>query len=87
MKTIWKFTLERTDAQTINPPKGAVCRLVAVQHGELCAWLEVEAERITATWQIRIFGTGHNIGGAAGMQHLGSVIDGPFVWHVYGEEL
>lgn len=37
-----------------------------------------------ATQEYRIFGTGHPID-ARGLEHVGSAICGPYVWHVYRE--
>lgn len=93
MRSIWKFDLEITDAQIVEMPVGAVLRFVAAQGPhEVKLWAEVD----TTAWKTRrliaMFGTGHQIpetlnnpqdGTATPITYVGSVIDGPFVWHVY----
>jgi hypothetical protein len=40
---------------------------------------------LTAERRVIVVGTGHQIPPAA-TQHLGSVLDGPFVWHLFAEQ-
>jgi len=79
--TIWKYPLELVDVQTISLPKGAEFRLLADQGGTLTLWYEVDPGAEKADIQIIIAGTGHEI--PVGLMHLGSIMQGAFVWHVY----
>lgn len=40
---------------------------------------------IAAKRRVLVVGTGHQIPTTA-IQHLGSVLDGPFVWHLFAEQ-
>lgn len=84
MNTVWKFPLEITDMQKIKMPVGAV-----VVHGGLdpfgvpCLWCQVDDQEYISRYEvIYIVGTGNPIPPDAS-RHLGSFVQGPFVWHVY----
>ncbi len=84
MKSIWKYSLDAENEQTLSLPKGAkIIHTGLDPSGTLCIWAEVnidEAER--ASIAIYIYGTGHPIK-ADVQRHLGSLVVGPYVWHVY----
>lgn len=42
------------------------------------------AEPVMEPWQFRVFGTGNEVSDNAG-EYIGTAIDGPFVWHLYGK--
>ncbi len=81
-KCIWKFPLNST---TLSVPVGAKCILTAMQEGTLCAWFEFHKPKHNdlafRDIEVEVHETGHTI--PEGREHIGSVIDGVFVWHVY----
>lgn len=86
-KTIWKFTLEVKDIQTLDMPKGAEILTVQFQetHGQLWALVDPEAE--IEERDIEIFGTGNPIHCDMGLtrQYIGTyqMHGGNLVWHVF----
>ncbi|WP_299078016.1 hypothetical protein [uncultured Paraglaciecola sp.] len=88
MKTIYKYTLERTDWQEVAIPDDARVLSVMVQGGEICVWAEVDTENELRNWGFWVVGTGNPIpeNCTNNGNHIGSVIDGPFVWHIYTDD-
>ena len=88
MLTIWKFEFEVADEATVEMPVGAEILSVGmqVQH-TICIWAKVDDKEKS---QKRVFyarGTGHSIGWMpVGAEFIGTVIDGEFVWHIFGEK-
>jgi hypothetical protein len=93
MRTIHKFDLKLIDNQTIETHVGAVPIFVGHQlraegvqapFKQLCVWAEVDTNMdISAkALQIQIVGTG-NPRPVVPAVHIGSVFDGPYVWHIY----
>lgn len=80
-KTVWKWRLRIDDTQVLNMPKGAKVLWVAMQDGRACLWAEVDEYAPVEKRRIEIRGTGHPL--PAPIDYLGSVIQGPFVWHIY----
>lgn len=81
--TVWKYPLELTDVQTLEVPRGA--RFLSAGKdpaGQLCVWVFVELISAKITRTVRIVGTG-NPTDANRHSFLASVVDGPFVWHVF----
>jgi len=86
MKTIWKFPLEIVDAQYVKAPMGARFFKAEIQNDRLCLWGFVDPDQTTFDHAIYIFGTGRPIPDRMGIEtlrHIGTVFDGPFVWHVF----
>ncbi len=84
MRTVWKHKLE-IPATVLLLSSGKVT-LVGLQDGLVHIWKEEatgdDVHRYTQTFYI--VGTGQEIpSGHAHMDHVGSVMQGPFVWHVY----
>jgi triacylglycerol esterase/lipase EstA (alpha/beta hydrolase family) len=63
--------------------EGAVIRAVGMQGGEIYAWAEtpVQANPLTDTRTFRVVPTGGDLPDPGAF--VGTVFDGPFVWHVY----
>lgn len=84
MLTIHKFPLHITDEQTVQMPGRHKLLSVAMQNTTLCMWAYVETDSAPTTVKITVVGTGnpfpHNV---APNDFIGSVQDGPFVWHVF----
>lgn len=84
MKTVWKYELNIQDGpQSFLIPKFAKIVLVAEQRGLICLWMEVDEKRQKECRAFVIFVTGHEVKG----RHCGSVVIGPFVWHIYEQEV
>lgn len=66
MKTIWKFSLEMTDDQLVEMPKGAMVLSVQTQHEKPCLWALVDPDQKREERKISIRGTGHPIHGDLG---------------------
>lgn len=88
MKTIYKYTLDKTDRQEIPIPFEALILSVKVQNGRICVWAEVDTDNDNIPWTFWVVGTGNPIPDdcVVGGNHIGSVLDGPFVWHVYTDD-
>lgn len=82
MRQVWKYPIGM--GATVEMPVGARPVHVAVQHDSLNVWVEfdyeddqeVKLEQRT----FAVVGTGHPFSDGT---HVASVLDGPFVWHVY----
>ena len=86
MKTIYKYELKLTDYQIIATPCAGNSQPLHVgfdPNGQLYVWCLVETHsNLTENHVIFIVGTGNPIPIEAKI-HLGSVVQGPFVWHVF----
>lgn len=82
--TIWKFPLENSDEQWIEMPCAAKILHIAIDPKieKICLWAEVRTTAPKMQVGIRIIGTGHPMPDDA-EQFLGTVIEGPYVWHFY----
>lgn len=84
MRTVYKYPLELTDSQILHLPSSAKPLSVQLQGNQLCLWADVPAGQFVVEKEvvITIVGTGHPIPPGA-VNYLGTVQQGPFVWHVY----
>lgn len=83
MRTIWKYELEITDHQQIKMPGPAVPMAVMKQGNRVCLWAEVDPSLKDNIYEVFIVGTGRPVPQFSNAKYTGSVIDGPFVWHVW----
>jgi hypothetical protein len=60
-KSIFKYTLETTDTQTVLMPKGAEILTVQTQHEDAKLWALVDPIAPLEERTIEIFGTGHHV--------------------------
>lgn len=86
MRTVWKFPLALNDEwQELEVPESTLAGAQLVAKDPATAWpavwLEVDTEAPLTNRAFRVFGTGHPIPGDA--FHVGSLVDGPYVWHIY----
>lgn len=85
-KTIWKFTIPITDQVDIMMP-GYVKFLPFIKPGSTPATLDLYAEVHPdiepAMRRFHVVGTGNPMPLVQNNGYIGSVTDGPFVWHVY----
>lgn len=81
MRTVWKFPLNDWVTE-IDIPEGAKVVHVARQNGLMTLWAEVDSTKPTWSRGVAIVGTGHPIL-VRDATHVGSILDGEFVWHIY----
>lgn len=85
--TIFKYPIGIEDIQTVRVranPK--VIHVGMDPGGQLCIWAEVDRDSPETSHVVHVYGTGHPLRDNRG-NHLGSVLDDQFVWHVYSESL
>lgn len=83
MRRIWKFELG-VGYTPRQMPRGAKLRAVQMQGVVPTLWAEVDEAAPKATRVLCFYGTGHNMPADPGA-YVGTVQDGPFVWHLYDE--
>lgn len=81
---IYKYPIEVTDRQIVSAPAAAKWRFVALQHGRITVWAEVDPTAPEIGHIFHIYGTGHPIL-TSDLNFIGSIMDGAFVWHIYVE--
>jgi len=84
MATIHKFRLEVADKQAIDVPNGATFLHLGLDPSkDICLWLKVPDPKAPKIRRV-VFcvGTGNEIPDAP-LTHIGSVCQGPFVWHFF----
>lgn len=89
MKKVWKFELRKGIYSTVNVPEESEILHVACQKNKfgenvICFWALVNPDSRYVIRRFHVYGTGHEIS-TPGLQHRGSIVDGPFVWHVFEE--
>ena len=85
VRTIWKFTVPVTDVVTVSMPRNARV-LPFIQPaglGALNLWAEVYPDAPKVIRRFLVVGTGNPIPDVYPNHWLASVVDPPFVWHVY----
>lgn len=83
MKTIYKYSLQISDEQTIEIPRYAKPLCVQMQNGILCLWAEVDTRFAKEIKTVYTYGTGHAID-RSGIQYLGTYqTENNLVFHVY----
>lgn len=90
MRTIWKFSLDIANVQTITIPKNHRYLHVGEQDEKPAIWAEVDSLDNTVTKTIYIFGTGHNMDGrnrellVPTNGYIGTAqMKNGLVWHIY----
>ena len=82
MRRVYKYPLQLIGSiQWLSVHDASTPLLFAMQDRVPCLWLEVWTDRIKVDKQVMIVGTGHQV--PDGFKHIGSCIDGIFVWHLY----
>lgn len=85
MKTIHKAVLSLQERQQFYANADIKFLKVDSQSGQFCVWYETEVNDINSCYHVvRIVGTGQIVPHNA-TQYLGTVQDGPMVWHFYLE--
>lgn len=79
---IYKYPLN-TEIKTFGQP---LCVHVGVDpKGSHCIWLLVNPADKEHLHYVRVVGTEHCVPG--GLHHLGSFLDGEYVWHVWSDSI
>lgn len=85
---IFKYSLALTRVQGVSMPRNAQILSVQYQEGLLCMWALVDGAAEPVKREICIYGTGHEVfvaptRRAVLLSYVGTVQQGPFVWHVF----
>lgn len=80
-KVIYKYPLMVGFPTTVNFPVGGIVKFFALQMNEPTVWVECLKDAATVKRQVQCFGTGEDI--PIDALHLGSVMQGAYVWHFY----
>ena len=86
IKRIYKYTLNsHIGIQRINMPCFADILDCQIQHGRICLWAVVDPDKDNLSRRFEVFGTGWDLPYrfASRYNHLKTVQDGQFVWHVF----
>lgn len=79
---IWKYPIEIVDRQVLSLPSHAEILHVGLDPtGTPCIWCRVEPAARPVSTTILVRGTGHEISSVS--KHIGSFVQGQFVWHVF----
>jgi hypothetical protein len=86
MRTVYKYTLDVVDMQTIEVRKeaGTTPKIVHTgldASGVPCIWMELTPGTYVEKYEIHIIGTGNPVTGTK--SHVGCFVQSRFVWHVY----
>ncbi len=83
MKVIYKYCIAILDSSYVAMPKDAEILSVGVQESrKIVIWAIVDSEALIVQRRIHLRGTGHEAPPDSA-RHLGTVMDDPFVWHVF----
>ena len=95
-RAVWKFPLSTggTEGQLpidIAMPAGAEIIHAEAQYGDpetglmgtITLWALVDPGGVGMIRSFRVYGTGWRIIPGEELEHVGTVTDGPFVWHVF----
>lgn len=80
MKTIYKYAIEGGDAE-IMLPKNAEILHFAFQERTPTLWARVDTDEPLQGRRFKVVGTGWEFKDWA--SHVGTVLEGPFVWHCF----
>ncbi len=85
MKTIYKYSIHPDNPRLeVALPEGALVVFVGSQlTGVVNFWIEFTPDEKTYQRTFVLYGTGHDI--PTNNHYVGSVLDPPFVWHLYEE--
>jgi len=83
MKTIYKYPIQITDIQQVEIPlMSKIIHAGLDPKGVPCVWAAVDPESELIPVKILVVGTGNPLRSHFD-RHVGSFIQGPFVWHVF----
>jgi hypothetical protein len=80
---VFKYPIKIEDEQTVKLPEGAEIIYVGLDPGGTpCLWAIVNERSVRVNRTIYVAGTGHPLPKEK-IRHLGSILQHPFVWHVF----
>lgn len=80
-RVVYKYPLDLVGETTVRCAAPAKPVHFARQDGEYFVWVEHALGPASTTITFVVAGTGHPI--PEGFEHVQSIIDPPFVWHLY----
>ncbi|MBA7548445.1 hypothetical protein ES705_40903 [subsurface metagenome] len=83
MKKIYKYPVPITDEFTLKLPEGAKILTFQAQDSKPYIWALVDPIGQMETVSFKLFGTGHLVGNADTLEHVGTIQIEPFVWHLF----
>ncbi len=90
MKTIWKAKIQPDSIKggifeiDITAPTGARAISVGLQNGFVMVWFEIDPDKPLG--RLRLYSVGTGFGRVPdNARFIGTIIDGPYIWHIYGE--
>lgn len=85
MQTVFKYDIPHEDECQIDMPAGAELLSVGCQIDGLKLWARVDPRAPFETRVFKLRGTGHEI--EESCAYVGTMFEGPFVWHLFEENL
>ena len=82
-RTIFKFQFPIGDVIPIEMPTGAWILSAQMQYGVPSLWAVVDPNAPRIRRIIYLRGTGHPLGRAAVCPFIGTIQEGPLVWHLF----
>lgn len=84
MRTIYKYALELDEfIQEIGMPAAADVLDIGMQDGIPVIWAMVNTDAPRVVRKFQLFGTGWTIKDDARLDHVSTVRDREFVWHIF----
>lgn len=80
-RVVYKYEIDLTQGTTVKACAPAKPVHFARQDSSYCVWVEQQVGQPDTTIEFYVVGTGHPI--PEGFEHVSSILDGPFVWHLY----
>jgi hypothetical protein len=87
MQKIFLYSLHIADVQFVSLPRHACTLSVAEQNGQLCLWALLDPEAACVERPIYIHSTGQEVAFPSSKRLIGTVLTGPFVWHIFEEAI
>jgi hypothetical protein len=82
---VFKYPLTFDSVSVVSMIVDAKVIHVASQNGVVTLWAIVPNSAFVEPRRFRILGTGHELPLEIALEHVGSCLDGSFVWHVFEE--
>ena len=84
MSEIWKFEIPAMSAIEIAMPEGAtILHFDLDPTGTPCIWAKVVPGRPRRNRLLGLVGTGHRFDDDPSKSYIGSVVQPPYVWHLF----
>lgn len=83
MWTVWKYSVPMRDVFEVDLPDVVRVLHVGVKDGVASMWVWMDSAAPRRTWRFGIVGTGAVAPRPGAAIHVGTFVDGGFVWHVF----